>query len=136
MVQPLLVIHHADQRTFSRRLGQQAQYGQAHHEPVRDWAGAEAERGPQRLTLRHWEGLSMIQHRSTQLMQCRERQLHFRLHARCPRYQAPRGPPGQVVQQNGLAHAGLTAHHQCPALTGPHASNEPVKYATFAAPAR
>jgi hypothetical protein len=59
-----------------------------------------------------------------------------RLHPRRPRYQAPRGPPGQVVQQSGLAHAGLTAHHQRPALTGLRVSNEPVKYATFAGPAR
>ena len=78
----------------------------------------------------------MIQHRRAQLMQPREGQLHFRLHSRGPRYQAPRGPPGQVVKQHGLAYAGLTAHHQGPALTGPHASNEPVKYATFAEPAR
>ena len=49
VVQPLLVIHHADQRAFPRRLRQQAQHGQAHQEQVRDWAGAEAERGPQRL---------------------------------------------------------------------------------------
>jgi hypothetical protein len=78
----------------------------------------------------------MIQHRRAQLMQCREGQLHFRLHARCPRYPASRGPPGQVVKQHGLTHAGCTAHHQCPALTSPHASNEPVKHATFAEPAR
>jgi hypothetical protein len=78
----------------------------------------------------------MIQHRRAQLMQCRERQLHLRLHARCPRHQASRRPPGQVVQQHGLAHARLTAHHQGPALTGPHADNEPVKHATFAEPAR
>jgi len=69
-------------------------------------------------------------------MQPREGQLHFRLRSHGPRYQAPRGPPGQVVKQNGLAYAGLTAHHQCAALTGPHASNELVKYATFAEPAR
>jgi hypothetical protein len=78
----------------------------------------------------------MIEHRRAQLMQPRERQLHFRLHSRGPRYQAPRGPLGQVVQQSGLAHAGLTADHQGPALTGPHVSNEPVKYATFVEPAR
>ena len=36
-VQPLLVIHDAHQRAFPRRLGQQAQHGQAHQEPVRDW---------------------------------------------------------------------------------------------------
>ena len=136
MVQPLLVIHHADQRAFRRRLGQQAQHGQADQEPVRDRAGAEAERGQQRFALRNRKRLSVVEHRRAQLMQCREGQLHFRLHARCPRYPASRGPPGQVVQQNGLAHAGLTAHHQGPALTGPHADNEPVKYATFPEPVR
>jgi hypothetical protein len=78
----------------------------------------------------------MIQHRRAQLMQPRKGQLHLRLHARRPHYPAPRGPPGQIVKQHGLAHAGLTAHHQGPALTGPHASNEPVKHATFTAPAR
>ena len=34
VVQPLLVIHHAHERPFSRRLGQQAQHGQANQEPV------------------------------------------------------------------------------------------------------
>ena len=56
--------------------------------------------------------------------------------ARRPRHQASRGPLSQVVQQRGLAYAGLTAHHQGPALAGPHVSNEPVKCVTFAAPAR
>ena len=69
-------------------------------------------------------------------MQPREGQLHLRLHSHRPRYPAPRGSPGQVVKQHGLAYAGLTAHYQGPALTGPHASNEPVKYGTFAEPAR
>ena len=80
----------------------------------------------------------MIQHRRAQLMQPREGQLHFRLHACSPHYSAlrTRCPAGQVVKQNGLAYAGLTAHHQGLALTSPHASNEPVKYATFAEPVR
>jgi hypothetical protein len=78
----------------------------------------------------------MIQHRRAQLMQPREGQLHLRLHSHGPRYQAPCGPPGQVVKQCGLACARLTAHHQGPALTGAHASNEPVKDAAFAKPAR
>jgi hypothetical protein len=52
-VQPLLVIHDAHQRAFPRRLRQQAQHGQADQKPVRRRAGAEAERGPQRLTLRN-----------------------------------------------------------------------------------
>ena len=35
------------------------------------------------------------------------------------RHPAPCARPGQVVQQRGLAHPRLTAHHQGPALTGP-----------------
>ena len=69
-------------------------------------------------------------------MQARESQLHLRLHSRGPRYQARRSPPGQVIEQSGLAHAGLAAHYQCPALTGPHAGNEPIEHATFAEPVR
>ena len=69
-------------------------------------------------------------------MQPREGQLHLRLHARRPRDQAPRGPPGQVVEQHRLAHPGLAAHHQRPALAGAHIGDEPVKYAALAEPAR
>jgi hypothetical protein len=136
VVQPLLVIHHAHQRTFPRRLRQQAQHGQADQEPVRCRAGAEAEHGQQRITLRTRKRLSVIQHRRAQLMQPGERQLHFRLHARGPDDPAPRGPPGQVVKQSGLAHARLTAHHQGPALADLHVSHEPVEDATFAEAAR
>jgi hypothetical protein len=80
----------------------------------------------------------MIQHRRAQLMQPREGQLHLGLHSCSTHYSASRtrGPLGQVVKQRGLAYAGLTAHDQGLALTGPHASNEPVKHATFAESAR
>ena len=76
----------------------------------------------------------MIQHRRAQLVQAREGQLHLRLHSGRPRYQAPRRPPGQVVKQRGLAHPGLTAHHQRPALAGAHVGDEPVKHRAFAEP--
>jgi hypothetical protein len=135
-VQPLLVIHHADQRTLPGRLGQQAQHGQAHQKPVRRWTGAEAERGPQRLTLRNRERSRMIEHRRTQLMQPREGQLHLRLHARRARHPAARRPPGQVVKQHRLAHARLTAHDQGLARTGSHTVDEAVKHAAFGTPVR
>ena len=136
VVQPLLVIYHADQRPFPRRLRQQAHDGQADQEPVRRRTGAEAKRGPEGLTLGNRKNLCLIQHRSAQLMQAGEGQLHFRLHGHGPRDQAPRGPPGQVVQQHRLAYAGLTAHHQGASLTGPHAGDEPIKYPTFDEPVR
>jgi hypothetical protein len=135
MVQPLLVVNHAYQRTFTRCLGQQAHYGQANQEPVRRRARAQAKCGSQRRALRTGKRLSVVQHRRAQLVRAREGQFHFRLHSGCPHDQAPRGTLGQVVKQHGLAHARLTAHHQCPALADPHVSNEPIKYATFAQPA-
>ena len=57
-----------------------------------------------------------LQHRRAQLMQAREGELHLRLHSPGPHHQAPRGPPGQMIKQDGLAHAGLRA----PPGPGPH----------------
>ena len=104
-------------------------------EEVRRRAGRDAEHRRQGVPLRSGETVQAVEHRAAQLVQGSERQLHLRLHARCPRHPASRRPPGEVVQQHGLAHTGLTAHYQRPALTGPHTSNEPVKCATFAEPA-
>ena len=126
-VEPLLIIDHADQRAVAGRLGEQAQHGQADQEPVRRRADAEAERGPQRLLLRHRQMLGAIQQRRAQLVQPGEGQLHLRLHAGRAGHPAPRRAPGQVLQQDGLAHARLPAHYQGPALTTPHAVHEPVQ---------
>jgi hypothetical protein len=93
-IQPLLVIYQADQRPLPGYLRQQAQDGQAHQEPVRRRAGAEAERGLQRIPLRRWQTGQPLQHRRTQLMQPGERQLHLRLNARGPCYLAARRMPG------------------------------------------
>ena len=53
-------------------------------------------------------------------MQARERELHLRLHASHAQDLASRGLSSQEVQQGGLAHARVTAHHQRPALTTAH----------------
>ena len=129
-VQPLLVIHQADQRLLPGRLRQQAEHGQAHQEPVRRRSRAEAERGPQRLPLRLGQAIQPVQHRRAQLMQAGEGQLHLRLDAQRAHHPAARRLPGQVVQQRGLAHARLAADHQHPALTGPDGLDEPAERAS------
>ena len=111
-VEPLLVIDDAHQRPFPGQLGQQAQGGQADQEPVRWRPGTEAERGPQRVALRRRETLQAVQHRRAQLVQYRERQLHLRLDTHRARHPAAGRLPGQVLQQRGLAHPGLAAHHE------------------------
>jgi hypothetical protein len=67
-------------------------------------------------------------------MQAGERQLHLRLHARRPQQMASPRPTGQVVQQHGLAHAGIPAQHQHFALAGPDRVHEPVQQTALAVP--
>jgi hypothetical protein len=67
-------------------------------------------------------------------MQAGERQLHLRLHTCRPQQVASVDPPDQVVQQHGLAHAGLPAQHQHLALAGPDRVHEPVQQPAFAVP--
>ena len=135
-VEPLLVVHQADQRSFPGHVGQQAQHGQADQEPVRRRAGPYAERDPQRITLRNRQPFGIIQHRRAHLLQPGERQLHLRLDAGGTHHPAVRRLPGDVVQQRRLAHARLADHHQRPALTRPDGIDQPVQHAAFAAPAR
>ena len=127
----------ADQRELSGHLRQQAQHAQPDQEPVRRRPRGQAERGPQCLALWHRNLVSVTQHRRAQLMKPGERQLHLRLHAHRARHPAPRirRLPGQVLQQHGLPHARITAHHQHPALAVPDGLNQPVKHAALAMPA-
>jgi hypothetical protein len=119
VIQPLRVVDQADQRLLPGHLRQQAEHGQPDHEPIRRRPGGQAERGPQRVALRTWQLPGAVQQRRAQLMQAREGQLHLRLHTRRSRHPAPSRAPGHVVQQHGLAHARVAAHHQGPALTAP-----------------
>ena len=80
-IQPLGVIDQADQRPRGGILGQQAQRGQAHHEPVRSRPRRQPERHTQRALLRPRQRGQAAQHRPAELMQRRERQLHLGLHA-------------------------------------------------------
>ena len=135
-IKPLLVIHQADQRLLLGRVGQQAQHGQTDQKAIRRRPGTQAERGPQRITLRNRQTIDVIQHRRAQLLQPGERQLHLRLDTRSTRDTAARRSPGRILQQRRLTYARLTAHHQRPALTSADSTDQPVKYVALAAPAR
>jgi hypothetical protein len=94
-VEPLLVIDDAYQRPFLGHLGQQAQGGQADQEPVRCRARTEAERGPQRVTLRRRQTLQAVQHRRAQMVQHGERQFHLRLDAPARATRQPEACPAR-----------------------------------------
>jgi hypothetical protein len=78
-IEPLLVIHDANQRLLLGHVREQAQNRQADEKAIRRRPGTDAERRPHRGALRTGETLEAIQHRRQQLMQPGERQLHLRL---------------------------------------------------------
>ena len=82
-VEPLRIVHDADQRPVLRRVGQQAQGRQADEEPIRGVAVTQPERRAQRVALRAGKALEAIHERRAELMQPGERELHLRLDARC-----------------------------------------------------
>ena len=137
LVQPLLVVDHADQRALPGHVAEQAEHGQPDQEPVRRRPGGQPERGPQGIALRHRDPVEVVRHRRAQLMEPGEGQGHLGLHARRARHPAPggRGPRGQVVQQRGLAHARVTADHQGAAPAALDRLDEPVEGGAFGVPA-
>jgi hypothetical protein len=134
LVEPLLVVDHADERPARRDLGHQAEHGQPDQETIRGRSRGQAEGHPQRVPLRRGQVAGVIQHGRAQLMQAGEGQLHLGLDARRPRHPAAAGLPDQVAQQRAFAHAGRAAHHQGPALPAPHRVDEPVKRVPLGAP--
>ena len=123
-VEPLRVVHDADQRPLLRDVGQQAQDRQADEEPIRRVAVAQTERGAERVALRAGKALEAIQERRAQLLQPRERELHLRLDPGRPGDAAPGRVLHQILQQRALADPGLAAQHQRPARTRAHARHQ------------
>ena len=133
-IEPLLVIHHADQRLLLGHLGEQAQHGEADEEAVRRGSGTGAEGRAQRIALRSRKTLEPVEHRSQELMQPGEGELHLRLDAGGTHDQAVRCLLDQVIQQRGLAHARFATDDQRPALTCANGFDEPAEHVALAAP--
>ena len=114
-VEPLRVVHDADEGSVFGDVGEQTQDRQADEEPIWRIAVAQAERGAKRIALRAGKALGAIQERRTQLLQTRVRELHLRLDSGRPDHAAPRRVLRQILQQRTLANPGLPAQHQRPA---------------------
>ncbi|GAA2989672.1 hypothetical protein GCM10010519_24300 [Streptomyces lactacystinicus] len=111
-VEPVHVVDQAQQRLFRDGLGQQRQRGQADQIAVGRRPGDHAERRGERLALRIRQRVEAGQERAQQPVQGREAQLRLGLHpGRTDHPQVRRGL-GQVVEQPGLADAGLADQDQ------------------------
>jgi hypothetical protein len=134
-IEPLLVIHQADQRPLVRHVGKEAQDGQADEEQIRRRPGTDAECGAQRVSLRKRHLLETIEHRRAQLMHRREREFHLRLDPHRTLHPAVRRLLDHVIQQRRLAHSRLATHDQRPALACANCFDQLLERVDFAAPA-
>ena len=135
-VEPLRVVHDADERSLFRNVRQQTQHRQADEEPIRRLAVAQTERSAKRTALRAGKALQAIQERCAQLLQPRVRELHLRLDADRPGNAAPGRMLHQILQQRALADPGLPAQHQRPARTRAHTRHQLIQRRALAASAK
>jgi hypothetical protein len=115
-VEPLGVVHQADERARFGGLCQQAEDRERQEKALRWLATLQSERHAQRILLRLRQRAELAEHRRAQLMQPGEGELHLRLHTRGSCDPASRRPVGRVFQQRRLADARLATHDQHRAL--------------------
>ena len=116
-IEPLLVIHQADERLLLGHLGEQAEHGQRDEEAIRRRPGTDTKRRPQRITLRKRQTLEVVEHRHQQLVQAGKGKLHLRLDTRGAHHPTTGCVLGHVFQQHRLPHSRFATHDQHPALT-------------------
>ncbi len=134
LVEPLRVVHEAEQRLLGRRVGQQAENRETDQEPVRRWPRTQPERRGQSLALRTGKPLDAPEERGAQLVQPGERKLHLGLDA-CPANDAVVASTlREMVQEGGLADTGLAPQHQDGAAPGLHHGAQPVEHLALAPP--
>ena len=109
-VEPLRVIHDAEQRPLLRGLGQEPQHRQSDEERIRRSPAARPKAMAQRVALGLRQVLHELEDRRAQLLQRRERQLHLRLDAGGPHDAELRRRLDRPLEQGGLADARLSVH--------------------------
>ena len=80
------------------------------------------------MCLRFRERVPHSEHRRTQLMQRRERQLELRLEARDLRDSALSGPAGAIPERRGFADSRLAANDERRTPAATNVGEQPVKH--------
>jgi hypothetical protein len=126
LVEPLRVVHHAQQRPSLGGLRHQAERREGDQEPVRVVPRGQPERDAQPAPLGFGQGAEPAEHRRAQLVQAGEGKLHLRLDPDGPGQHEVRvrGLAGQVGQQRRLADPGFTPDHQDGALAVANSCDE------------
>ncbi len=134
LVEPLHVVDQADQRTGGGGLGEQAEHRQAEDQGRRRPALTQPERHVQRVPLRVRQTAEVAEQGCAELLQRRVRDIGFGLHPGATHDLTAGRGPGEMVEQGGLAGAGLAPQHQRPALTSTDVTQQPIEGVPFPLP--
>jgi hypothetical protein len=104
-------------------------------ERARRLSGAEPEGNAQRVPLRIRQTLAELEDRRAELLQRRAVELHLPLDARSPNDAKVLTQLDRVLEQCGLADAGVSVHHEDGAVTVPRGTQQPLGHCAFALPA-
>ena len=119
-VEPLSIVHDAKQRLLVRSLREQAQHADGDQETVARLARRESESTAQRVSLRLWDSVDLVEYRQQDPLQRGERELRLRLDPDAPEDAQVLRTLDRVAEERRLADPWLAADDECstPRLAG------------------
>ena len=135
VVKPLRVVDHAQERLLLGGFGEEAENCEPHKKRARRLSGAEPEGDAECLPLRMGETLDELEDRRTELLQRRVVELHLPLDARSLNDTKILARLDRVLEERGLADAGVSLHEEDGAVTVPNGIQQSLKHRALALPA-
>ena len=135
LVEPMCVIHHAQQWLLLGRLRHQAERPEGDQERVGVMSRGKSERDADSVSLGLGQRVKSAEHRSAQLVQPGEGKLHLRFDPGSADHPKAGRLPDQVSQQRRLADSRFSPHHQDGTLTASHVHDELVQDLQLSGPA-
>ena len=132
IVEPLEIVHDAQQRPLLSHGRHQAERRQRDQEAVRRVTGHEPQGHPQGNLLRLRQPIQSVEHRRAQLVQSRVGQLHLRLDARDLGEPAAGGLLNDIAQQRRLADTRFATDDEHGTVPPAHILEQPVQQRALA----
>ena len=117
-IEPLRIVNDAQDGILRGQLGQQAKESEAHEQSVGRRAGKMAERHTKSVSVRRRQLLKGGQTRDAQLLGRSKREFPFGFVPDSAEHMKTCSGINGVIQQGGLADAGLPRDHHCAPVTG------------------
>ena len=134
-VEPLCVVDHAQERLLLGSFREEPEDREPDEKRARRRSGAEPERDGERVALRIGQTLDELEDRRTELLERRVVELHLPLDARGPDDAEVLARLDRVLEQRGLADAGVAVHDEDGAVTVPRGIQQPLEHLALALPA-